>query len=286
MGRKVRSQPDIGALAVMTVGTILVAGAGALGSFLAARLIGGGAQVSLLARGERLAQVARTGLLIAMDRQIGQAQVTPSADCRELPCPDLIVLACKSGDVPALLALMRPCLGPATTFLTLQNGVEAPQLVAQACPQTTVLASRVHGFFELQGGVVRHVGVTPSITFGLAHGGRMAALGELAHWLTAAGIAHHQASDIGRELWEKLLLAAALGGVGAAYAMAAGEMLAQTEPRAALHGAMREVQAVAQAQGVALAPDCVQTTFGFISGFPAQATTSLHRDLEARLPSE
>ena len=49
---------------------------------------------------------------------------------------------------------------------------------------------------------------------------------------------------------------------------------------------MGEVVAVARARGVALADDCIARTLAFVGTFPAEATTSLQRDLAARRPSE
>jgi 2-dehydropantoate 2-reductase len=107
-----------------------------------------------------------------------------------------------------LLPLLRECSGPDTIFLTAQNGVEAPQLVAAEFPDAVVIASRVHGFFELQDGLVRHVGVAPSVTFGVAHGAADPAKADcaqqqLARLLSAAQIAHAASPDIRAELWEK-----------------------------------------------------------------------------------
>jgi 2-dehydropantoate 2-reductase len=53
-----------------------------------------------------------------------------------------------------------------------------------------------------------------------------------------------------------------------------------------LLSAMQEVQALAAMQGVGLDSDCANRNFAFVSSFPANATTSLHRDLEAGRPSE
>jgi 2-dehydropantoate 2-reductase len=187
---------------------IVVAGAGALGSFFAARMVDCGQQVDILARGHRLGELQASGVKISLGGQIRSLPVSASDRCTGIGRADQILLACKHGDLARLLPLLRECSGPDTIFLTAQNGVEAPQLVAAEFPDAVVIASRVHGFFELQDGLVRHVGVAPSVTFGVAHGAADPAKADcaqqqLARLLSAAQIAHAASPDIRAELWEK-----------------------------------------------------------------------------------
>lgn len=58
------------------------------------------------------------------------------------------------------------------------------------------------------------------------------------------------------------------------------------ETRQMLVAAMQETVAVAQARGVELPPDLVSKTLATIDGLPAQATTSMQRDIIRGLPSE
>lgn len=264
----------------------VIAGAGALGSFLAARLHTAGRHVLLLARAERLAVLAAEGVTIAQGARHEGVPVPVAAGCEGFGPADAVVLATKTGDLAAAMELVAPVVGPATALVTVQNGVEAPDEVAARFPGSPVIASRVHGFFEMDGPRVRHVGVEPSLSFGLATPGDPAPLDAFACLLGDAGITGVRSGDIRRDLWEKFVLASAIGGVGAAFGLPAGGLRSHPAAWDLLASAMAEVHDLAAARGVALGEDCVARTLAFAASFPADATSSLQRDLEAGRPSE
>ncbi len=90
--------------------------------------------------------------------------------------------------------------------------------MAVKLPSVQMLAGRVHGFFELHGDVVRHLGVEPSLAFGTLDGLPSPAAELLATCLQSARIGFTRPEDMRRSLWEKFLLASSIGGVGAALA--------------------------------------------------------------------
>lgn len=262
---------------------IAVIGAGALGTFFAARLAGAGHDVGMVARGARLDSIRRDGLQLAGSNPV---HVPADADLAALPSPDLVLIATKTPALAAAIALQVHCNATANAVLTVQNGVEAPDQVAAALPQAAVLAGRVHGFFELEQDVVRHVGVPPSLAFAPWTATAAPAAQLLAQALIDAGIAFEQPADIAAALWEKLLLVSTIGGLGAALGLPIGAIRDNPAHAATLTAAMHEVAALAAARGVTLPADCVARTLAFVGTFPAEATASLHRDLAARQPSE
>lgn len=262
---------------------MLVIGAGAIGGYLAALLARAGHSVHVVARGQRLAQIEAEGLRVTMGdgAVLNTRPVAAQAPPAGLSRP-LIVLGMKTPDLPAALDLVAACRPHAPIVLTVQNGVEAPAQVAAALPGATVLASRVHGFFEMgDDGAIRHRGVPPSLVLGLTRGDDHAAPARIAAMLRAAGT-HAEASDnILEELWAKFLLAAPLGAVGAALEADVGGLRADPAAMALLHQAMDEVVRLSRACGVALPRSAKADTLAFIASFPPGATTSMQRDLAA-----
>ncbi|HOB13835.1 MAG TPA: 2-dehydropantoate 2-reductase [Novosphingobium sp.] len=272
---------------------ILVIGAGAAGSALAALLHRAGAQVSLLARGNRLARLCEQGLHFADSTGTRSVPVPAvSWDAIAEP-PDLALLAVKTCDLDGALAqaACRPLLRDAA-FVTLQNGIDAPDQVCRALPQARVIAARMHGFVEYDGDMLRHVGVPISLAFAAWRpepGQTQACESVLSQFhavLEAAGIGASREDRIEAALWTKFMLAASLGGTAAALGVPAGQVLSSAEGAALLRGAMEEIARLAQRSGIALPADCAEQTLRFIAGFPAEATTSLQRDLEAGNRSE
>lgn len=265
---------------------IAVIGAGAIGSAIGAGLSRSGDQVTLIARGQRLAWLRDHPLELERQDRITQVRVAV-ADWSGLTQPvDLAILCIKTGDLAAAVGALAPCLAPGASVVTLQNGVEAPDFVAEALPQAGVLAGRVHGFFELDGQRLRHVGVAPTVALGGINPAGKAAEQGVAAVLIRAGFDCTLSADIRRDLWVKFMLAASLGGVAAALDVPAGQVCQTHGGEAMLHEAASEIVRLGQACGVALEAGDVARTIAFVRQFPASATTSLQRDLSAGQPSE
>ncbi len=265
---------------------IAVIGAGAIGSAIAAGLTGGQDAVTLIARGQRLAWLRDHPLALERDGKVTQVRIAV-ADWPDLARPvDLAILCTKTSDLPTALGALGPSLAPDAAVVTLQNGVEAPDQVAVALPQAAVVAGRVHGFFELAGQRLRHVGVAPTVALGGIDPAGRAAQGMVAAVLARAGFDCTISGDIRRDLWVKFMLAASLGGVAAALGIPAGQVCQTAGGEALLHQAASEIARLGQACGVVLDGGDVDRTIAFVRQFPANATTSLQRDLAAGLPSE
>lgn len=100
-----------------------IAGAGAIGCMLAARLACSGRTVNLLARGATLVALRRHGVRLT-DRQGSHcAAVNASDRSTELGTQDLLFLCTKAHDLPALLPTIEPMLGRDTLVVPVINGV-------------------------------------------------------------------------------------------------------------------------------------------------------------------
>lgn len=265
---------------------ILVVGAGAIGSAIAAGLVNSGEDVVLLARGDRLAHLRDNPVELESN---GVSRRTPVAvsDWTGLARPAAFAILCtKTGDLAVALGDLARHLAPHAVVLTLQNGVEAPDQAALALPQSAIVAGRVHGFFEMDGHRVRHVGVPPSVAMGGTNAAGRAYEHRVAALLSRAGFATKVAADVLHDLWEKLLITAGLGGVAATLGVSAGQVLGVPGGEDMLRRALGEVALVARACGTALGQEDIERTVAFIRGFPAEATTSLQRDLDSGGKSE
>jgi len=101
---------------------ITIAGAGAIGSTLAARLAHAGHTVSVLARGATLQALRRHGA--RLEDPGGSVQAAVIADDQaSFGEQDIIFLCCKSQDLPALAAQAAPLVGPETLIVPATNGV-------------------------------------------------------------------------------------------------------------------------------------------------------------------
>ncbi|MBD1601337.1 ketopantoate reductase family protein [Pseudomonas typographi] len=102
---------------------VCVAGAGAIGCTLAARLAASGQPVSLLARGAALAAINEHGLRLADLDGEHQVMVRASDSPAALGEQDVLFLCTKAPALAALLPTLAPLMGPNTVVVPLVNGV-------------------------------------------------------------------------------------------------------------------------------------------------------------------
>ncbi|WRH61479.1 MAG: 2-dehydropantoate 2-reductase [Fuscovulum sp.] len=103
---------------------ICIFGAGAIGGYMAAKLVQAGADVSIVARGPHLAAMQDKGLtLIEEGRDPITLPVRASASAADLGPQDYVILTLKAHSVPPVVGAMRPLFGPDTTLVHGVNGV-------------------------------------------------------------------------------------------------------------------------------------------------------------------
>lgn len=109
-----------------------IMGSGGVGGYYGACLARAGEDVAFIARGDHLAAMRGRGLTIHdRDGDFTVAPVTATDDPATLEPVDAVLMCVKLYDTEVASELIRPLLGPDTVVVTLQNGVEAPELVAK-----------------------------------------------------------------------------------------------------------------------------------------------------------
>ena len=102
---------------------VCIAGAGAIGGWVAAGLAAAGVPVSAFARGATLAAIRQHGLRV---RQAAQASAWPMAasdNAADLGVQDVVVIAVKGPALAGLATAIAPLIGPQTAVVVAMNGV-------------------------------------------------------------------------------------------------------------------------------------------------------------------
>lgn len=267
----------------MKIGVI---GAGALGSAIAASLTAAGRDVVLVARGPRLKLLAATEVELVSGGTSHRVKVKV-VDANSVPgAMDLFICCVKAPDLEAGLAPIAGKLAEDAVLLTVQNGVESHEVAASLAPNASIAASRIHGFFEMEGDLIRHVGVQPSVLFGCTKGNVHLTNSRIIQAFAGSIFNAEVSPDIQKALWEKFMLAASLGTVALALKVPAGQVCAQPAGQHLLRSAMNEIKEIAGKAGVQLSDADADRTLAFIQSFPPDATTSLQRDVEQGRVSE
>ena len=267
---------------------IAILGAGGAGGYFGARLARSGEEVTFIARGNHLKAIREHGLRI--DSVLGDF-VVPMAQATDDPSQvgtvDMVLLGVKAWQVTTVLQALRPLVGPETTIVPLQNGVEAPGQIAKEFGAKHVVGGLAKIIsFKVGAGHIRHAGADPYIAIGELDKRPSKRTERLRQVFERSGISVDVPTDIEAALWQKFLFVVSWGGVGSVADAPIGVIRSIPETRRMLEQAMSEVLSVAQARKITVEDDTVQKTMAFIDTLPPNGTTSLHRDIMGGNPSE
>jgi 2-dehydropantoate 2-reductase len=102
---------------------ICVAGAGAIGCTLAARMALSGQAINVFARGETLGILQRDGIHLSDVHGEHHVRVNASDNASALGEQDLVFLCAKAHSLSKMLPQIRPLIGPQTVVIPVVNGV-------------------------------------------------------------------------------------------------------------------------------------------------------------------
>ena len=268
---------------------IAVVGVGAVGGYFGGRLAEAGHDVVFVARGKTLDRLRTHGLRVESghgDFAIASPQVV--GDPSEADPVELILLAVKAQHIREAGRSLAPLVGPDTTVIPLENGVEAPSLLAEILGPKHILGGLCRIFStRIAPARIRHDGLEPTLLFGEL--GRENT--DRVHRIRAAvesakGMSVATPDDVNAAMWEKFLFVAPLGGVGALVRQPAGVLREVPETRAILRSAMDEVVAVARRRNIAISSDATDRAMRLVDALAHDAIASMQRDIVEGRPSE
>lgn len=265
---------------------ILILGSGGVGGYFGAQLARAGHEVFFVARGAHLQALQSQGLRI--ESPLAPVHLQPvrcGADPAAFAAPDVVLFCPKLWDVKSAAAQIAPTLAPHSLVVTVQNGVESHQWLADAIgpARVAVGVAQIPSTISAPG-VITHGGRFARLSVGLlppqaADAAVSARLDAFVAAGQAAGIDLQRTPDALRTLWEKFVFLVALSGLTCLTRQPIGPIRADPDGRAALLGSMQETAALAAAHGVALGAGFVERQLALIDGLPAEMRSSMLHDL-------
>src|SRR5580700_10239728 len=101
----------------------LIAGAGAIGAYIGARMAQAGFDVTLFARGPHLRAMQEHGVQVKSREGDFVTGPTIVGSLEEVRPVDVVFLGVKAHALPHLAPQLKPVLGPDTTVVSTQNGI-------------------------------------------------------------------------------------------------------------------------------------------------------------------
>lgn len=269
---------------------IVVVGTGGVGAYFGSRLLAGGAEVHFLTTPRQVEAISAGGVTVVADGEVSvHHPASVSADAAQIGPADAVLLAVKWYQLDAALKAAAPLIRPSTVLIPLQNGVTAPEVVAQQFGPSHVapgIASLI-SFLEAPGRI-RHVGRRAGLIVSdkTLTGENCGACAELVATLDRCGVDARTTDSIERELWKKFALITTFGGVCALADAPLGPVRSFPGTRNLLVESLQEVQNVAGVYGVTLDAGDLEHIMTQLDASAWEATSSMQRDLSEGKPSE
>ncbi len=268
----------------MTPPAVAVVGAGAMGLLLAAACTRAGVPAVLVARGPEAAQQLAGGVLVTRGEAATRVAVPIAARLEDVAPPEFWVLAVKSYDLGAVLPRVARALGPHTTVVTWQNGLDAPEEAAAALGPDRVLAAATEQAATRTGpGEVSHRAEGPTWV-GPLSGGRDPRADRLVGYLQAAGFLAAASPAMAAVLWGKAAVNAAINPLSALLGWPNGRLAAEAPTRTLLRELADEVGAAAAAAGHPLHDPGARALA--VAAATGRNVSSMLQDVRAGRPTE
>ncbi len=272
------------------VSNICVFGVGGVGGYFGGKLAWWLANqpspswnVHFVARGEHLAEIRRSGLILnTPEGRLTCVPTSASESMDDMPEPDVVLVCVKSyGLSEAVRQIARHC-HPDTVVIPLLNGIDIHERIRTDLTCGRVLPACVFvGTHVERPGVISQKGGDGVMYLGSDPDHPDFVPDSFLALLTDAGINHQWFSDPRPALWEKYLFISAFGLVTAASGKTLGQVHEDARLLSDVRGIMGEVATLAAREGVALGPDAISKALTKAEGFPIETKTSFQRDIEA-----
>ena len=283
---------------------IVIAGAGAIGGYIGAKLARVGADVVLFARGPHLQAMAARGLRVIGAEEQFEVRPQVTGDLTTIGQADVVFLGVKAHALTALAPTLTPLFGPDTVVVSTQNGipwwyfqkvggahddlrlerVDPGGVIAGAIDHRRVVGSLAYFATDLaEPGVVRHIEGN-RISFGEPDGSKSERAKRIADALIAAGLRCPVTARFRHEIWVKLLGNVAFNPISALTGGTLEEMARHPEVSTVVRGLMAETEAVAARLGIEL-PISIDQRMAGAEKVGAHKTSML-QDWESGRPME
>jgi 2-dehydropantoate 2-reductase len=262
---------------------ILIMGTGGVGGYYGGLLAQAGNDVTFIARGAHLYAIRHEGLKV---NSVHGGFVISPANATDDPINvgpvDLILFCVKAYSTEEAAEAIRPAVGPHTAVLSLQNGVDAAERIGKVVGAEHVIGGATWLSSAVEApGVISQVSQFRRVVLGELDGSRSERIQSVFEVLKSTGITVEISEDILKILWTKFVFISSASSFGSLTRLPMAEYRAIPETRIMITGLMREVEALARAQGIALDDDVVQKCLAFMDSAASHIKASMQLDVES-----
>jgi len=250
-----------------------------------------GHRVTLIGRAAHVQAIGRHGLRLDMAGRVEVVRMAATEDLAAVRGADLVLFSVKSTDTDVVARQMAPHLDADALVLSLQNGVDNAATMARHVKQAVVPAVVYVATEMPEPGCVKHHGRGDLVIGALnAEAARDIVLAhrlqDLAAFFASADVPVRISDDVMAELWSKLMVNCAYNAISGLAQASYAQLAALPSIRELQLALVREVVALATAEGVnlPLAP-ALEAMERIAVAMPAQRSSTA-QDMARHKPSE
>ncbi|MBN8939209.1 MAG: 2-dehydropantoate 2-reductase [Rhizobiales bacterium] len=260
---------------------LLVVGAGSTGGYFGGRLAEAGRDVTFLVRPRRAAQIEADGLRIVSPH--GDVTLKPKlVTAGQLTEPfDAVLLTVKAFALEPALDDVAPAIGPETMIMPVLNGMRHMDVLATRFGEKAVIGGvcKVAATIDDQGRIVQ-LAKFQELVYGELDGAPSPRTQALDAFMRGAGFEARLSPTVAREMWEKWVLLATLGGITCLMRGTVGQIAAARGGTEFVHHFLDEVVSVVETVGKAPSPEFLANTRAQMTAAGSNQTSSMYRDLQ------
>lgn len=264
---------------------ITVIGPGALGILFAVKLFKAGVTVSLLDyRRERAGYLNRAGLrLIEKEKEIcARPPVTVRPE--DLESPEYVLVLVKAYQTEGILETLKRLCSEKTLLISLQNGIGAGEMLAQAVPSKNIfLGTTTHGANKCSVGVARHAGAGSTVIGPYrSTSGVPERIYDFSEILRQAGFVTRAVRDIYPYLWRKVLVNVGINPLTALTGLRNGDLMNFSQTLRLQEMAVKEAFKTIEASGIDIEMD-LEECLSLVKTVCAETRDNISSMLQDRL---
>lgn len=261
----------------MKIQSVAVLGAGAVGSYVIWGLSHKkDIRLGVIAEGERADRLKKGGCWI--NDEVYCPEVWSPQEAEDV---DLLIVSLKYGSLPEALESIKTIVGEHTTVMSLMNGVDSEELIAEQVGDERVLRSLIKvASHKEENGYYFNPETTLGIIFGeLAAPFDSERVQAIESLFADTGIHFRSTEFIREEIWGKFRLNVCNNLPQAILGAGVGYYIDSTHMKVISDGLRRELEQIALAKGINMSK--IAGTSGRGSAVPASARYSTLQDLDA-----
>ena len=268
-----------------------IVGVGPVGSIMGAHLAKAGYDVTLVdVLKAHMDEIKKNGLSITGFKELNvpfsEKNICYGIDELNNKDVDVIFISVKASVLPQVLPMLKTVVKPGTTFVSLQNGLDNENLIADVFGKENTLRIVVNYAGNLiENGMVRMSFFNAPNYIGMIDSKAEKKAKTIAEVISKADLETAFTPEIKKFEWEKIILNAALSPVCALTRRTMKQMMELEDTRSLVEAILREGIEVAEANDVHFGPDFLKFCMDYLDK-AGHHRTSMHVDIEKKNPTE